>query len=77
MPKLPVVKPRELIRFPEQNGFVLDHASGSHHIFYNPTTRRRAVVARHNREIPKGTLISLLKEAGFTHEELRQFLQGR
>ena len=77
MPKLPAVKPRELIRFLEQNGFVLDHVSGSHHIFYNPVTKRRAVVARHNREIPKGTLISMPREAGFTREELREFLQGR
>jgi len=35
MPKLPAVKPREVVRFLEQNGFALDHASGSHFIFYN------------------------------------------
>ena len=77
MPKLPAVKPRELIRFLEQHGFILDHVTGSHYIFYNPISKRRAVVAAHNREIPKGTLMSLLREAGFTREELRQFLQGR
>jgi predicted RNA binding protein YcfA (HicA-like mRNA interferase family) len=77
MPKLPPVKPRELVRFLEQHGFILDHVTGSHQIFYNPQTKRRAVVAKHNREIPKGTLISLLKEAGFTKEELREFLQER
>jgi predicted RNA binding protein YcfA (HicA-like mRNA interferase family) len=33
MPKLPGVKPREVIRFLEQHGFVLDHVSGSHFIF--------------------------------------------
>jgi predicted RNA binding protein YcfA (HicA-like mRNA interferase family) len=62
MPKLPAVKPRELIRFLEQHGFVLDHVTGSHQVFYDPETKRRAVVARHNREIPKGTLISLLRK---------------
>ena len=76
MPKLPAVKPREIVKFLERNGFVLDHISGSHHIYYNPTSKRRAVVPHHNREIPKGTLVSLLREAGFTREALIEFLQG-
>jgi predicted RNA binding protein YcfA (HicA-like mRNA interferase family) len=74
MPKLPAVRPREVIKFLEQNGFVLDHTSGSHLVFYHPASRRRAVVPRHNRDIPKGTLLSLLKEAGFTRNEMIAFL---
>jgi len=54
MPKLPAVKPRQIIRFLEKNGFILDHTSGSHFIFYNPASRRRAVVPSHNRDMPKG-----------------------
>jgi predicted RNA binding protein YcfA (HicA-like mRNA interferase family) len=77
MPKLPAVKPREVIRFLEQNGFVLDHTSGSHFIFYNPTSKRRAVVPHHNRDMPKGTLLSLLREAGFSRAELIDFLEGK
>jgi len=77
MPKLPAVKPREIIRFLERNGFKLDHTSGSHLVFYHAVSKRRAVVPQHNREIPKGTLVSLLREAGFTREELIDFLHGR
>jgi predicted RNA binding protein YcfA (HicA-like mRNA interferase family) len=77
MPKLPAVKAREIVRFLERKGFVLDHSSGSHFIYYHPTSKRRAVVPKHNRDIPKGTLLSLLREAGFTREELIDFLQGR
>jgi predicted RNA binding protein YcfA (HicA-like mRNA interferase family) len=77
MPKLPAVKTREITRFLERKGFVLDHSSGSHFIYYHPTSKRRAVVPKHNRDIPKGTLLSLLREAGFTREELIDFLQGR
>jgi len=77
MPKLPAIKPRQIIRFLEENGFVLDHTSGSHFIYYQPVSRRRAVVPLHNRELPKGTLMSLLREAGFTREELVDFLTGR
>jgi predicted RNA binding protein YcfA (HicA-like mRNA interferase family) len=76
MPKLPTVKPRVVIRFLERNGFELDHASGSHFIFYHPVSRCRAVVPRHNRDMPKGTLVALLREAGFTRDELVRFLEG-
>ena len=74
MPRLPGVKPREVIRFLQQHGFALDHTSGSHFIYYNPASRKRAVVPKHNRDMPKGTLMSLLREAGFTREDLIEFL---
>jgi len=74
MPKLPAVRSRQVVRFLERNGFILDHTSGSHLIFYNPGSRRRAVVFQPNRDLPKGTLMSLLREAGFTREELIDFL---
>jgi len=35
------------------------------------------VVPSHNRDLPKGTLMSLLREAGFTREELINFLAGK
>jgi predicted RNA binding protein YcfA (HicA-like mRNA interferase family) len=76
MPKLPAVRPREVARFLERNGFVLDHVSGSHFIYYNQSSKRRAVVPKHNRDLPKGTLLSLLREAGFIREELIEYLQG-
>jgi len=77
MTRLPSIKPRQIIKFLEQNSFVLDHTSGSHFIFYHPVSRRRAVVPKHNRDLPKGTLMSLLKEAGFNREELVDFLSGK
>ena len=80
MPRLLSLKPRQIIKFLEANGFVLDHTSGSHLVFRNHVTKRRTVVPLHNRDIPKGTLLSLLKEAGFTREEIVDFfkwIQGR
>ncbi|MGO9646519.1 MAG: type II toxin-antitoxin system HicA family toxin [Terriglobales bacterium] len=76
MTKLPAVRPREVVRFLERKGFILDHASGSHFVFYHPTSRSRAVVPRHNRDMPKGTLLSLLREAGFTRDDMIAFLEG-
>jgi predicted RNA binding protein YcfA (HicA-like mRNA interferase family) len=77
MRKLPAVKSRVVVKFLEQNGFVLDHVSGSHFIFYHPVSGRRAVVPCHNRDMPKGTLIALLGESGFTRDELLRFLEGK
>ena len=77
MPSLPTVKPRLVIRFLKQKGFVLDYVSGSRYIFYHPVSHRRAVVPRHNRDLPKGTLIALVREAGFTRDELGDFLERK
>jgi predicted RNA binding protein YcfA (HicA-like mRNA interferase family) len=74
MARLPAVRPREVVRFLEQHGFVLDRATGSHFVFFNPVSKRRAVVPKHNRDMPKGTLLSLLRETGFTREEMIAFL---
>jgi predicted RNA binding protein YcfA (HicA-like mRNA interferase family) len=70
MPKLPVIKLKELIRKLHKPGFVDDHQTGSHLIMRHPETSRRATVPYHLYEIPKGTLNSLLKEAGISREEI-------
>ena len=74
MPKLPALSARVVIKFLEVNGFVLDHTTGSHFIFYSASDKRRAVVPRHNKDLPKGTLISILREAGFSRDDLLNFL---
>ena len=70
MPKLPSLTPKKLIKKLESLGFVKDHQRGSHLVMYNHQTKRRAVVALHLKDIPKGTLSSLLKEAGVSREEI-------
>ncbi len=70
MPKLPVLNTDKIIKFLKRRGFVLDRTKGSHRIYFNPETKRRVVIPYHKRDIPKGTLISILKQAGFNKEEL-------
>lgn len=70
MPKLPVITSGELIGVLKKFGFQLDHTTGSHFIFYNPRTKRRAVVPCHKKDLPKGTLMSIIKEAGISKEDL-------
>lgn len=70
MPKLPVLTPKKLLAKLKKLGFEEDHTTGSHFILYHVTTRRRAVVPIHLRDIPKGTLSSILREAGISREEI-------
>ncbi len=74
MPKLPVLTPRDVIRILEKRGFIFDRAKGSHHIYLHPATNQRAIVPVHRRDLPQGTLLSILKQAGIEREELIDLL---
>jgi predicted RNA binding protein YcfA (HicA-like mRNA interferase family) len=74
MPKLPNLTPEKIIAILQSRGFVLDRIKGSHHIFYHPETKRRAVVPVHRKDLPVGTLIEILKQAGIERDELRDLL---
>jgi len=72
MSKLPSLTPEKVIKLLEKNGFVLDRIRGSHHIYYNPETRKRAIVPLHKKSLPKGTMFEILKQAGINREELKE-----
>ncbi|MCK6621943.1 MAG: type II toxin-antitoxin system HicA family toxin [Calditrichaceae bacterium] len=74
MPKLPSLTPEKVIKILEKRGFVLDRTKGSHHIYYHPDTHKRAVVPLHKKDLPKGTLLEILKQAGISKEELNDLL---
>ena len=69
MSKLPSLTPKKVISILKKNGFKLDHVTGSHYVFYNAITKRRALVAFHTKDLPKGTLREILKQAGIENEE--------
>ena len=72
MTKLPSYTAREVIKKLRKAGFVFDRqATGSHEIWYNPTTTRRTTIPNHQGvDIPTGTLDEIIKEAGLSEEEL-------
>jgi predicted RNA binding protein YcfA (HicA-like mRNA interferase family) len=74
MPKLPSLTHQKIIKALEKKGFVLDRIKGSHHIYYHLETKKRAVVPLHKRDLPKGTLLEIIKQAGISKEELRDLL---
>lgn len=70
MSDTPALTPRKLIQILERNGFVLDRVKGSHHVYYNPDTKRRAVVPLHTKDLPRGTMLEILKQAGIDKSEI-------
>lgn len=59
----------------QQAGFELVHVRGSHHYLRRPDGSRLVVVPVHgNRDLPVGTLRSVLRQAELTREELAEFL---
>ena len=57
--------PKALIKILESNGFVLKRSKGSHQIYFNVLTNKTVVVPVHgNKDMPKGTYLAILKQAG-------------
>lgn len=71
MPRLLVFTARKLITILKKKGFKLDHTTGGHFIFYHAETKRRVTVPYHSKDIPKGTFLSILRQAGFSMDDFR------
>lgn len=70
MSNIPSLTPKDIVRILKQKGFVLDRSRGSHQIWLHPVSRKRAVVPVHKKDLPAGTLYSILKQAGIDKGEL-------
>jgi predicted RNA binding protein YcfA (HicA-like mRNA interferase family) len=72
---LPAVEPKRLIRALERAGFSVHRVTGSHYILKHPAKPTlRVTVPFHNRDLKRGTLQSIVKQAGFTNEEFLNLL---
>jgi mRNA interferase HicA len=72
---LPVVTPRQLIRALRRAGFVLHHMRGSHHYFRHPDRPGILVtIPFHNRDLKRGTLRAILRQAGLSTDDLARLL---
>ncbi len=69
MPKLPVLKPREIVRKLKRLGFTEHHQVGSHLTMKHPSTNRRAVIPMHLSDMKKGTIAAILREAEIDRDE--------
>jgi len=71
MPKLPALTPQKVMKLLEKRGFVLDRTKVSHYIYIHPETNRSVVVPFHRRDIPQGTLLEILRQAGINRDEIQ------
>ncbi len=69
MPKLPVVKARELVRVLTKLGFVKHHQVGSHAQFKDQRGRRITVSLHPSRELKRKTLKGIIDDLELTIEE--------
>lgn len=69
MPNIPSFKPRELIKKFEKLGYGIDRQQGSHVILYNASSKRRLVIPMHTKDLPKGTLLAIIKQSGLPKEK--------
>ncbi|MBI1968825.1 type II toxin-antitoxin system HicA family toxin [Candidatus Woesearchaeota archaeon] len=75
MPKLPVVSGREIVKVLCKIGFEHVRTKGSHAILNKHTEKGKVTIpVPLHKELAKGTLSSILKQAEMTVEDLRNLL---
>jgi len=72
--RLPVVSGKELCSALKEIGYSVDHQTGSHIILRNENPPYRRLTVPNHKEIAKGTLRSIMRQAGLTIEELVDLL---
>lgn len=76
-PGLPQLNSSEVIRVLQKIGFVEARQSGAHKIFRHPENRRFVLVPMHGgQDIKKGTLHSIIKQAGIARDEFIEMSRG-
>ena len=74
MVRLPAIPGDGFVRVMRRIGYVWDHTEGSHMILLHPDGRRLSV-PRH-RELGRGILRALIRDAGLTREEFMELYHG-
>lgn len=75
MTRLPAISGKRVAQALERNGFALSHVRGSHRYLRKPDGSGLVVIPVHgNRDLPAGTLHSILRQADIDAEDLVRFL---
>ena len=74
MPKLPAIPGKKLVRILESCGFILKRTSASHFLLENPDGRITTIPIHANKDLPKGTLKSILRDIEITNDQLHKML---
>jgi predicted RNA binding protein YcfA (HicA-like mRNA interferase family) len=74
MPPVPLVRGDRIVKALIRAGFYIDRTRGSHVILRRPDGRGTTVPVHGGRDVPRGTLRSILDELGLTVDELKDLL---
>lgn len=74
MAKLPAVSGRDAVAAFEGLGYHVTRRRGSHMMLRSSESTRKRLVVPDHKELAKGTLRSLIRDAGLTVEEFVQLL---
>lgn len=74
MSYLPLISGRKLCKVFKKIGYSIDHQAGSHIILRHENPPYRRLTIPDHKEIAKGTLRSIIRQAGITVDELKQLI---
>ena len=72
--KLPVVSGNETVKAFQKIGYEFDEQHGSHIILRNESPPHRRLSVPNHKELGKGTLRKLIREAGLTVDEFTRLM---
>ena len=73
--QIPALTPKTVIRALLRAGFFIHHISGSHHILKHPDKpKARVIIAYHNKDLKRKTLLQIIEQADMNAEQFIRFL---
>lgn len=55
---------KDIEKIIQEDGWIFEGARGSHFKYHHPTKKGKVTIPNHKGDIPKGTIHSILKQAG-------------
>ncbi len=74
MSHLPCVSGREVVKALGKVGIAFDHQPGSHIALRHTSPPHRRITVPDHREVAKGTLRAIIRQAGLTVDEFKKLL---
>jgi len=74
MPRLPAISGLKVVKALTKIGYKMDHQTGSHIILRQEKEPHRRLTIPKHKEIAKGTLRGIIRQAGLTREEFMKLL---
>ena len=76
MPKIPIIDPKDMLRYLRSYGCEVIRAKGSHHRILNPSAGKRSTLPIHSGDdLSPGLFVKILKDLGIDINEFIDFIK--